>query len=289
MHNKRLKNLANRLETAGLWLLTNLKPLTLFNQLVRRDTYRQHVGIPYGSLPRQHLDVYTPLVEPQNLPVVVFFYGGSWQSGRRQDYRFVAQALTAQGVIVVIPDYRIYPEVRFPGFIEDGAAAFAWVRNNISSFGGSPAGLFVMGHSAGAYIAAMLSLDSRYLGQVGLSPGEVRGFIGLSGPYDFLPLKQPRLIEIFGGVEGIPETQPVNFVTASAPPALLLHGATDRIVRAGNTRRLAQRWREVGRPVLEIIYPHYKHLTILLYMASFLQDGEPVMRDVAGFIRGQSK
>jgi acetyl esterase/lipase len=198
----------------------------------------------------------------------------------------VAQALNAQGIVVVIPDYRIYPEARFPGFIEDGAAAFAWVRNHISSFGGSPAGLFVMGHSAGAYIAAMLSLDSRYLGQVGLSAGEVRGFIGLSGPYDFLPLKQPRLIEIFGGADGIPETQPVNFVTASAPPALLLHGATDRIVRAGNTRRLAQRWREVGRPVLEIIYPSYKHLSLLLYMASFLQDGEPVMRDVTGFIRG---
>ncbi len=286
MNKNLLRIFENNLTTAGLWLLESLRPLALFNQLVPRKNYRKQVGIQYGKLARQKLDVYAPLGVPRDLPVVVFFYGGSWQSGRRQDYRFVAQALTSRGFIAVVPDYRIYPEARFPTFIEDGAAAFAWIRNNISTFGGSPARLFVMGHSAGAYIAAMLSLDPRYLGQVGLSPGDVRGFIGLSGPYDFLPLKRPRLIEIFGGADGIPETQPVNFVTADAPPALLLHGATDKIVRAGNTRHLAQRWREVGRPVLEIIYPRYKHLTILLVLASFLQDGEPVMRDVAGFIQG---
>jgi acetyl esterase/lipase len=284
MKKERLIRLANRLETAGWWLLMNLKPLALFNRLVRRDSYQKQTDIAYGSLPRQKLDVYTPLGEPRDLPVVVFFYGGSWQSGRRQDYGFVAQALTARGFVAVVPDYRIYPEVKFPAFLADGAAAFAWVRNNIGSFGGNPRSLFVMGHSAGAYIAAMLSLNAQYLGQVGLSPDEVRGFIGLAGPYDFLPLKWPNLIKIFGGVDDMPETQPINFVTAGAPPALLLHGATDKVVSAGNTRHLAQRLREIGRPVMEIIYPHYKHLTILLYLASFLQEGEPVMRDVANFI-----
>jgi acetyl esterase/lipase len=287
MNKERLKKLANRLETVGFWLLANLKPLALFNQLVRRDSYQKQSDLPYGSLPRQKLDVYAPLGEPQNLSVVIFYYGGSWHSGRRQDYRFVAQALTSRGFVAVIPDYRLFPEAKFPAFIEDGAAAFAWVRNNISSFGGNPESLFVMGHSAGAYIAAMLSLDSQYLVQVGLAPGNVRGFIGLAGPYDFLPLKRQWLIKIFGGAAGIPETQPVNFVTADAPPALLLHGATDKVVLASNTRHLAQRWREEGRPVVEIIYPDYKHLTILLYLASFLQEGEPVMRDVASFILRQ--
>ena len=267
--------------------MMNLRPLALFNRLVRRDTYQEQADLEYGSLPRQKLDVYAPLGEVRDLPVVVFFYGGSWHSGRRQDYRFVAQALTSKGFVAVIPDYRLYPEATFPAFVEDGAAAFAWVHNNISRFGGNPDRLFVMGHSAGAYIAAMLSLDAQYLGQVGLTPGDIRGFIGLSGPYDFLPLKRQWLIKIFGGADGIPETQPVNFVTAAAPPALLLHGATDKVVLASNTRHLAQRWREAGRPVVEIIYPHYKHLTILLYLASFLQEGEPVLRDVANFIQRQ--
>lgn len=284
---RQLRKLVNRLETTGLWLLANLKPLALFNQLVRRDSYEKRADLSYGGLARQKLDVYIPVGEPQDLTVVVFFYGGSWQSGRRQDYRFVAQALTAQGFVAVVPDYRVYPEVTFPAFIQDGARAFAWVKENIGSLGGNPDRVFVMGHSAGAYIAAMLSLHGGYLGEVGRSPGEVRGFIGLAGPYDFLPLKWPNLVKIFGGADGIPETQPINFVTASAPPALLLHGATDKVVATGNTQRLAQRLREVGRPVTEILYPHYKHLTILMYLASFLQEGEPVMRDVANFIRGQ--
>lgn len=287
MNKDRLIKLANRLEAGGLWLWMHLRPLALFNQLVRRDTYHKQGDLEYDSLTRQKLDVYTPLGELRDLPVVVFFYGGSWHSGRRQDYSFVAQALTARGFVAVIPDYRLYPEATFPVFIEDGAAAFAWTKSNINRFGGSPNRLFVMGHSAGAYIAAMLSFDPQYLNHVGLTPGDVCGFIGMAGPYDFLPLKRQWLIKIFGGADGIPETQPINFVTASAPPTLLLHGATDKVVLASNTRRLAQRLREAGRPVVEVIYPYYKHMTILLYLASFLQEGEPIIWDVANFIQRQ--
>lgn len=284
MKKPRLKRLAHRLEDTALWLAQQLRPLALFNLAVPRHSYCRQGDIPYGELARQQLDVYTPPVPAGNRPVVVFFYGGSWQSGRRQDYRFVGQALSARGWVTIIPDYRLYPEVKFPGFISDGAAACAWVNKNIATYGGNPDRLFVMGHSAGAYIAAMLALDDRYLGQVGLAPKDLRGFIGLAGPYDFLPLRQRQLIDIFGGADDIPETQPINFVSAAAPPALLLHGATDRIVRVGNTQRLAQRWRQVGRPVQEIIYPHYKHLTILLYLASFLQEGEPLMADISRFL-----
>lgn len=262
-----------------------LRPLSLFNLLIPRTTYRVHPDLPYGPRLRQRLDVYLPRQEAQNLPVILFFYGGSWQRGQRRDYRFVAQALTAQGFVTVIPDYRLYPEGVFPAFIQDGAAACAWVRENIRAWGGDPHRLFVMGHSAGAYIAAMLALDRRYLDHAGLPPDSLRGFIGLAGPYDFLPLTQPRLIEIFGAADGIPHTQPVNFVTAQAPPALLLHGAADRIVGPDNTRNLARRWRAAGRPVREIIYPHYHHLAILLVLASFLQDGEPVLPEVAAFVR----
>lgn len=280
----RLRQLAHRLENTVLSLGRQLRPLALFNLAVPRRTYQQQAAVSYGPAPRQQLDIYLPLAAGRERPVVLFFYGGSWQSGRRQDYRFVGQALSARGLVTVIPDYRLYPEVRFPDFIADGAAALAWVKAHIDALGGNPAQLFVMGHSAGAYIAAMLALDAKYLGQVGLVPQELGGFIGLAGPYDFLPLHQRQLIDIFGGRDGIPETQPINFVTAAAPAALLLHGATDRIVAPENTRKLAARWRQAGRPVQEIIYPHYKHLTILLYLASFLQEGEPVIRDVTAFI-----
>lgn len=273
------------LSATGHWLLENLSPLALVNSLVPKDGYDKYGGIEYGKLGRQNLDVYVPRNAGRELPVVVFFYGGTWQSGRRQDYRFVAQALTSSGVIAVIPDYRVYPEVKFPSFLEDGAAAVSWVRNHIGDFDGEAARLFLMGHSAGAYIAAMLALNPGYLAQAGMAADELRGFIGIAGPYDFLPLKNQKLIKIFGGADGIPETQPVNFVRAKAPPALLLHGEADKIVRPHNTSRLAERLRKAGARVEEKIYPGVKHIRILLVMASPFQDGEPVIDDIRQFIR----
>ena len=266
------------------WLLEYLSPLGFINSLVPKDGFDKHGELAYGPLTRQKLDVYVPRDGGQDLPVVVFFYGGTWQSGRRQDYLFLAEALTARGIVVVIPDYRLYPEVRFPTFIEDGAAAVAWVRHHIVDYGGGAARLFLMGHSAGAYIAAMLALNPSYLAQVGMSPDELQGFIGLAGPYDFLPLKRPRLIKIFGGADDIPETQPVNFARAQAPPALLLHGAADKIVAPRNSERLAQRLRAVGSRVEEKFYEGFKHMRIIILLASPLQGDEPLMEDIEHFI-----
>jgi acetyl esterase/lipase len=279
-----VETLLRPLTSAFGWFLESLSPLALINKVVPRSGYLEHSERNYGLLERQKLDLYFPLSASPNPPVVVFFYGGAWQRGRRQDYRFVAQALTRRGVITVIPDYRVYSEAKFPTFIEDGASAVSWVRNHIGNFGVKPSGLFLMGHSAGAYIAAMLSLNPHYLAQVGLSVSELRGFIGLAGPYDFLPLKSPRLIDIFGGADGIPETQPVNFASASAPPALLLHGAQDKTVRPGNTERLAGLLRELRCPVVEKIYPSYRHIMILLVLASPFQDSKPVIKDIVSFI-----
>jgi acetyl esterase/lipase len=131
----------------------------------------------------------------------------------------------------------------------------------------------------------MLALNPCYLERVGMSTSDLRGFIGIAGAYDVLSIKNPRLIEIFGGTDGIMETQPINFVTASAPPALLLHGAKDSIVPPSNTESLAQRLREANRPVVATIYPQYRHLMILFVLASPFQAGEPVMEDIVRFIR----
>ena len=266
------------------WLLEYLSPLAFINSLVPKDTFNKHGGIAYGGFARQKLDVYVPRNGGQDLPVVVFFYGGTWQSGRRQDYLFIAEALAARGIVTVIPDYRLYPEVRFPTFIEDGAAAVAWVRHHIGDYGGGAQRLFLMGHSAGAYIATMLALNPSYLGQVGMSPDELKGFIGLAGPYDFLPLKRPRLIKIFGGADDIPETQPVCFARAQAPPALLLHGANDKIVGPHNSERLAQCLRAADSHVEEKFYPGFKHMRIIVLLASPLQGDDPLMEDIEHFI-----
>jgi acetyl esterase/lipase len=272
------------LRTGLGWLFEGFNPLSEINFLVPRAGYRKEVGIGYGSLQRQKLDVYSPKGEVQKLPVVVFFYGGSFQSGRRQDYRFVGEALTARGFIAVIPDYRVYPEGRFPDFIEDGASAVSWARNHINRFGGDPSRLFLLGHSAGAYIAAMLALNPHYLAQVGLSNADLRGFIGLAGPYDFQPPNNPKLIEIFGALDTA-EAQPINFVSTNAPPALLLHGAKDKIIRPNNTESLSERLRAAKCEVEVHVYPQYRHLMILFVLASPFQHGEPVMDDIVRFIR----
>ena len=190
------------------WLLEGFNPLAEINFLVSSLGYRKQVGINYGRLERQKLDVYSPKGEARDLPVVVFFYGGSLQSGRRKDYRFVAEALTARGFVAVIPDYRVYPEAKFPTFIEDGASAVSWARTHIDRFGGDSSRLFLMGHSAGAYIAAMLALNHGYLEQVGMSTDDLRGFIGIAGAYDFRSVKNPKLIEIFGGTDSIRRPNP---------------------------------------------------------------------------------
>ena len=123
-------------------------------------------------------------------------------SGSKRTYRYVAKALARRGYVAVLPDYRIYPQARYPDFLDDGALAVRWVKDNAKRFGGDPQKIFLMGHSAGAHIAAMLAIDATWLQKVGLVPGrDIAGLIGVSGPYDFLPLKDETLKIIFGGAD----------------------------------------------------------------------------------------
>ncbi|MEO0998936.1 MAG: alpha/beta hydrolase, partial [Pseudomonadota bacterium] len=159
--------------------------------------YERAESIAYGPAERQRLDVYRPDERPDSAPVVVFFYGGGWREGRRRDYEFVGSALSRAGFVTVIPDYRLYPEVRFPTFVEDGAAALAWVAENVAAHGGDRNAVHVMGHSAGAHIAAMLALNRRYVVAAGAPCLTIAGFVELSGPYDFLPIKSGYLTDVF--------------------------------------------------------------------------------------------
>jgi acetyl esterase/lipase len=216
--------------------------------------------------------------------VVVFFYGGAWQRGRRADYKFVAEALTSKGFVVVVPDYRLYPEVTFPSFLDDGGAAIAWTQKKIGSYGGDPQHVFVMGHSAGAYNAAMLAFDPHYVEAAGGRHADVIGFIGLAGPYDFLPFTSMTLENVFGSAPDLPATQPATFVETDSPRALVLYGERDTTVLPVHSKRLAQRIRAVGGRVSEVSYPDLGHASIVGVLAKPYRGRAPVLEEVARFI-----
>jgi acetyl esterase/lipase len=241
-------------------------------------------NIAYAPGPRGGLDVYTP-DGAKDAPVVVFFYGGSWQEGDKAMYRFVGAALAARGIVTIIPDYRVYPEVRFPVFLQDCARAVAWAKANAQNFGGDPDRLVLMGHSAGAYNAAMLALNPAYLGAVGLnSKQDISGFIGLAGPYDFLPIQDPTIKIIFGPPETLARTQPINFVTPGAPPVYLAAGLRDTTVDPANSMRLAAKLRAAGDTVQERYYPKLNHAKIIGAVSPLLGFLAPVLPDCLAFI-----
>ena len=263
-------------------------PVTLLNLVAPRGAaLSQH---SYGAGPRHMLDVYAPAAAGSHAsaaagaPVVVFFYGGGWESGNRRMYRFIGATLAAHGIVAVIPDYRVYPEVRFPDFIKDGAAAVAWAEAHAAEYGGDPARLFLMGHSAGAQIAALLALDRHYLREAKADPENIAGVIGLAGPYDFLPLKSERLRDIFGTTDTDRHSQPIDYVTADAPPMLLASASDDVTVYPRNSRALAARLRAAGRRVTELYYPHVGHRTLIAAFAGPLSFLAPVQRDTLRFI-----
>lgn len=217
--------------------------------------------------------------------MVVFFYGGGWESGDKGDYRFVAQALTARGYSVAVPDYRVYPQVRYPTFLEDGAATVAWLRQNGARHGLAGKQLMLMGHSAGAYIAVMLTVDGRWLNAVDTSPcAAVAATVGLSGPYDFLPLTEPNLMQIFGPEDTRPLTQPITHVDGRSPPLLLLTGDADTRVRPRNSSNLAARVRERGGRAETVVYQGLGHVQTVAAIARPLRWLAPVLDDVDRFL-----
>ncbi len=276
-----------RVGFAGLALLNlaGCSPLTTFNALVPKDggVTRIAQSIPYGTDPRQRLDVYAPRRPAASArPTIVFFYGGSWSSGTRTGYGFVARALASRGFVVVVPDYRLVPEVRFPAFLQDCAAAVRWAIGHVARYGGDGERIVLAGHSAGAYNAAMLAMDPRWLGA---DRTAVRGFAGLAGPYDFLPLEGPITTATFGGWPMPAETQPITFAGPSDPPALLLTGADDVTVEPRNSSALAARLRAAGVAVDMHRYPGLGHIGVLTAIARPFRGRAPVLADVTTFAR----
>jgi acetyl esterase/lipase len=271
----------------GLMLLVlgACSPVKVLNALTPDDTFDKTVGIAYGDDPRQKLDVYVPRHPLKGAPVVVFFYGGSWNSGNRGDYTFVGEALASRGIVAVLADYRLYPQVRYPLFLEDGARAVAWTKAHISEYSGNPQRLYLMGHSSGAYNASMLALDTNLLGAVGMSPKDLSGWIGLAGPYDFLPIENPDVRPVFFWPDSPPQSQPINHVSRGAPPALLIAASKDNLVNpTRNTGGLASKLREASVPVQDLYYSRPSHITLVATLSRPLRRLAPVLDQVVGFI-----
>ena len=279
-----------RLVLAPLLALASCAPIRVLDDLEPQARVEIAHDIAYGSDPRQQLDVYAPRPRRPDAPVVVFFYGGSWDSGRRQDYLFVGASLASHGYVAVIPDYRIYPQARWPAFLQDSAEAVRWARDHAAAYGGDPRRLVLMGHSAGAYNAAMLTLDGRWLGAVGMQPGrDVRAMVGLAGPYDFLPLHSEELKQIFGPPAQLPDTQPINHVGPGTPPLWLGTDEHDRYVEPGNTSRLAAAVRAKGGRVEVHVYPKLNHQLMIGTFAWPLRWLAPVHRDVTRYIDAETR
>ena len=271
---------------AALWIAVALtSPLAVFSALVPLDrgVLRAAQAIPYGPHPRQKVDIYRPEGGGGNHPVVVFSYGGAWNSGDRSYYEFVGRAFAAAGYVTVMFDYRLVPEVRFPAFVEDTAAAIAWTASHAGDYGGDPFNIFLVGHSAGAYNVAMAALDGRYLAAHGANPEIVRGVAVLAGPFDFLPLDDPATVAAFSGAADLAGTQPVNHVTPNVPPFLLLHGDADTTVGPYNSRHLAGRLAAAGVPHRLTLYPGLRHADVLTSLAWPLRWRAPVLGDILAF------
>ena len=269
-------------------LIAGCSPLALLNGVVPSDTYRAAKELRYGPHPRHALDLYRPLEAASAAPVVVFFYGGNWNAGERSNYVFVGEALASRGIVAVVPDYRLYPEVRFPDFLHDCAAAVRWTFERVAEFGGDPGRVFLMGHSAGAYNAAMLALDSQYLRAAKVDRARIRGLVGLAGPYDFLPLTGAVTKAVFGFPDTSPATQPIEFASADDPRALLITGSDDRTVDPGNTARLAARLRKSGVAAREIVYDGVSHTRLVGALAAPFRRFAPVLDDVAAFVQSSA-
>ncbi len=256
-------------------------PLRTFNAVVPKDGGVRLVArdAAFGPDPRQRLDVYAPRGAGGALPVIVFFYGGSWNSGTKRGYAFVGRALAAQGFVVAVPDYRLVPQVRFPAFLQDNAAAVRWVRVHAAELGGDPDRVVLAGHSAGAYNAAMLALDPRWLGA---DRRYVRGWIGLAGPYDFT-LDGPVTRATFGDAPDPRLTQPVTFAGAGDPPALLATGDKDTLVQPRNSDALAARLESAGVRAERRRYPGVGHVGLLTAVAKPFRGRAPVLADMAAF------
>jgi acetyl esterase/lipase len=247
--------------------------------------YARHADIAYGSDPQQRLDVYLPdRATETRRTMVVFWYGGRWTTGDKSQYRFVGAALAQLGYVAILPNYRHYPDVKMPDFMDDAARAALWASMHAGDYGVDPGRVYLAGHSAGAHMAVLAVLDTRYFAATGHAVPPIAGVIGLSGPYDFLPLLDADVRDIFGPPANYPDSQPINFVRSDAPPMLLVHGMQDDTVWPKNSRNLATALIARGVRVELKLYPGCGHADTVAALSLPARGRAPTLADLAAFL-----
>ena len=265
--------------TTGLWLVNGIAGSL--------GDFKVYKNIAYGPDALHRLDIYAPHRRQGNttLPVIIFFYGGCWGGcslRSKEHYQFVAEAFTAKGFITVISDYRHYPAVRFPEIIDDARRTVEWVKAHIAEYDGNDNRLFLMGHSAGAHLAALLVFNKQYLQTDTYK--SLKGFIGLAGPYDFLPLTEAYQKALFAPPSNYAATQPVNFVQGNEAPALLLYGNNDETIKPRNIINLSAKIRAAGGQVTSCFYDDINHSGILAALSIPFRSHEPIYNDIILFL-----
>ena len=265
--------------TLTLLCLAACSGVDVLNATIPREGYTLTRDVAYGADPRQKMDIYTP-TDARNAPVILFFYGGSWQTGSKDDYRFLGQALASKGYITAVADYRLYPQVYYPDFVEDGARALRFIHDHAAQYHGDPQKLFVAGHSAGAFIAMMLASDDQFHRVAGSQRRWIHGTIALSGPYNFLPFTDPKIKAVFSHYPD-QQTQPINHITGKMAPVFLATGDDDDTVDPRNSHRVKAKLEALHSPVEEHVYPGIGHIGIMLSLAAGFREKTSLLEDIA--------
>jgi acetyl esterase/lipase len=265
-------------------LRSHLSPFTVLNLLVPRTGYAVHRGLAFGADPRQQLDVYVPHGLTGPAPVLLFFYGGGWQGGDRTNYLAFGQAFASAGIVTAVADYRLYPQVKYPGFVEDAAGALAWLHGHAGEYSADPQRLFVSGHSAGAYNAVMLASEPKFIESHGGRLDWMRGVIGIAGPYNFLPMSDPVYVDMFHGTNNT-DSMPVYHLDGKRPPMLLVTGGEDSTVAPSNTKSMAAKLTSFGSEVREIHYRGVGHVGVILSLVPGFRRITRLRQDMIDFIQ----
>ncbi|HEX3132737.1 MAG TPA: alpha/beta hydrolase, partial [Planctomycetota bacterium] len=213
----------------------------------------------------------------KSFPVLVWFHGGGLEEGNRLGFRKMAASLVADGIAVASVDYRLSPKATYPAYIEDTAAAVAWTHAHITEYGGDPKRVFVGGHSAGGYLAAMVALDPRWLTAAGMNPSELAGAVPVSGQMaTHYTIRKERGLP--KEVELIDDGAPLAHARKDAPRLLFIAAEHDMNHRVDENTRMVAALRAAGHNVPDLmVIPDRDHGTIMSKMIDTEDPGRKAM------------
>ncbi len=273
-----------------LFFFSTSVTLFIVNRAAAFQSFQHYQSVHYGQARAQQMDIFRPDAKSEKLlPVVVFFYGGCWGACshlKKEDYAFVAESFSSNRIVAVVPDYRVYPDVNFNEIMNDASSLVEWVHSHIQDYGGDPKQIFLMGHSSGAHLAAMLAVNRQYLAPQ--TYGDIKGFIGLAGPYNFLPFDEDYMPILFGSLASPADSQPIHFIDGTQPPLLLMHGATDTRVKPSNAETMAKKALDVGGNIEKHIYEDIDHAAIVGEFSILLRNKSQIFSDTLDFIKKYS-